>query len=182
MRSFTTAAWFSAAAHISAVCPRHASCVFTLAPKVSSIFTASTLPVRAAVISAVSPSPKAALGSAPAFRRASTIATLPTVARLVQRRDAVAVGRLGVGAGAEQELRRLEIVPVGGPVEGGHPFGVGPVHIETLFQQRPHVGLVAVPDRVGDPRVAAGGGESAGGDDDGKARGEQVSGMHAICL
>src|SRR3984893_12324349 len=79
MSSLTTAAWFSAAAHISAVSPRHASRAPTLAPEASSILTASTLPDLEAVIRGVSPSPYEALGSAPDFRSAAIIATLATV-------------------------------------------------------------------------------------------------------
>ena len=58
--AFTTAAWFSLAASISAVWPRNCSAALTLAPRSSSAFTASRLPVRAAIISGVSPSPYAA--------------------------------------------------------------------------------------------------------------------------
>ena len=69
----------------------------------SSIFTASTLPVRAAVISGVSPSPKAALASAPALQQRFDHRGVADGGGLVQRRDAVAVGHLGVGAGGEQQ-------------------------------------------------------------------------------
>ena len=45
----------------------------------SSAFTASTLPVRAAVIKAVSPPGSVVFGSAPAFSSSSIIAALPFV-------------------------------------------------------------------------------------------------------
>ena len=69
----------SAAAHISAVCPRRSSLPSTRAPWASSAFTAAGAPVRAAVINGVSPPGSAAFGSAPAFRSSSTIAPLPFV-------------------------------------------------------------------------------------------------------
>ncbi len=53
----------------------------TSAPRASSALTAAALPVRAAVISAVSPSGSAALASAPAASSRSIIAALPLVAR-----------------------------------------------------------------------------------------------------
>jgi hypothetical protein len=61
----TTAAWPSTAAHISAVCPRHASRVLTSAPRASSAWTAGSTPARDAAISGVSPSGFARFGSAP---------------------------------------------------------------------------------------------------------------------
>jgi hypothetical protein len=79
MSARTAAAWFSAAAHIKAVCPRQFSFAFTFAPWASSALTASGLPVRAAVISAVSPSGNREFGSAPALSNASIMAAFPLV-------------------------------------------------------------------------------------------------------
>ncbi len=67
----------SATAHISAVCCRHCSLELTSAPCASSTLAASTLPVRATVISAVSPSLLAALASAPASSSFAIIGALP---------------------------------------------------------------------------------------------------------
>jgi hypothetical protein len=77
------APWPSAAAHISAVCPRHPSRALTSAPWASSASTAPTTPERAAIIKGVSPSGEGVLGFAPAFRRRSIMVTLP----LRQARD-----------------------------------------------------------------------------------------------
>ena len=77
MSAFAASALFSAAAHIRAVCPFHPSLAFTVAPWASSALMAGTLPVRAAVISAVSPSGKAVFGSAPAASSFSMTAALP---------------------------------------------------------------------------------------------------------
>ena len=57
----------AAAAHISAVCPFQVSFALTSAPALSSTFTASTFPVRAASISGVSPARTSAvrIGAAP---------------------------------------------------------------------------------------------------------------------
>ena len=67
----------SAAAHMSAVCPRHVSAALTSAPRLSSNSTSSCEPVRAAVISAVSPSAAVVFGSAPASSNCSAITALP---------------------------------------------------------------------------------------------------------
>ena len=78
--AFTTAAWFSVAASISAVWPRNFSAALTSAFASSSSLTESTLPERAASISGVSPSPYVASGLAPARRSALTTGALPMVA------------------------------------------------------------------------------------------------------
>src|SRR5438034_2135804 len=62
-----------------AVWPRNCSLASTLAPWATSSLTGSALPVRAAVISAVSPSGDIVLGSAPACSSFSIIAALPFV-------------------------------------------------------------------------------------------------------
>ncbi len=77
MSAFAASALFSAAAHIRAVCPFQPSFALTVAPCASSALIAGTLPVRAAVISAVSPSGSAVLGSAPAASSFSMTAALP---------------------------------------------------------------------------------------------------------
>ena len=77
INAFAAPALFSAAAHIRAVCPFQPSFAFTLAPWASSALTAGTLPVRAAVISAVSPSGNAVFASAPAASSFSITAASP---------------------------------------------------------------------------------------------------------
>ena len=74
-----TAALPSAAAHISAVWLRVRSLALGSAPFASRAFTTSGRPVRAAVISTVSPLGRAAFGSAPAASRRITTSTLPLV-------------------------------------------------------------------------------------------------------
>ena len=72
------AAWPSAAAHINAVCPFQCSCALGSAPASSSSSTASTLPDRAAVINAVSPSMRDVFGLAPASSSAAITGALPS--------------------------------------------------------------------------------------------------------
>jgi hypothetical protein len=71
------AALLAAAAHISAVCPFQRSLTLGSAPRTSSAFTTAALPVRAAVMSAVSPSGIEVFGSAPAASSFSTMGALP---------------------------------------------------------------------------------------------------------
>ena len=73
----TTSVWPCAAAHIKAFCSRTFSFAFTFAPFSSSTFTASTRPLRAAVINADSPSRSAAFGSAPALIKSPMTVALP---------------------------------------------------------------------------------------------------------
>ena len=72
-----TGVWFPATASMSAVWPRVASRALGSAPAARRLRTTSRPPTRAAVISGVSPLPRAALGSAPAASRASTTRRLP---------------------------------------------------------------------------------------------------------
>src|SRR5439155_25745313 len=65
--NFTISECFSAAAHMSAIWPRVRSFALTSAPCAISSETTSGLPVRAAIISGVSPVGNEAFGFAPAF-------------------------------------------------------------------------------------------------------------------
>ena len=76
-------AWLCAAAHISADWPPQVSLALTSAPASSSRLAASTLPLRAAAISGVSPSGFLVLGSAPALSSASMIGAEPMIAASV---------------------------------------------------------------------------------------------------
>ena len=71
---------FSAAAHINAVWPRELSRAFTSALASINAFSTATSPVRAAVMSTVSPPGSAVFGSAPPRRSRSMIRALPLVA------------------------------------------------------------------------------------------------------
>ena len=68
------------------------------------------VPVRAAVISAVSPSVPATFASTPAFNSRSMTRGVAVDARQIERRHAVAVRRLDVGAGADQAFGQLDFV------------------------------------------------------------------------
>ncbi|MNC84613.1 hypothetical protein D3C83_01710 [compost metagenome] len=82
----TTPAWFSAAAHISAVSPNQRSRTLTSAPASMRRLTVAATPVRAAVMITGSPASVAAFGSAPAFSSRATSASLPLVAASVSGR------------------------------------------------------------------------------------------------
>jgi hypothetical protein len=77
MRTSIASALLLAAAHIRAVWPRTRSTEFTLAPWASRTLIASAVPVRDAVMSAVSPPGMALFGSAPAASNRSTMVALP---------------------------------------------------------------------------------------------------------
>ena len=117
INAFAASVWPSFTAHISAVCPREFSVAFTFAPWAMSAFSAATFPVFAAVISAVSPSGSVVFASAPAFRSSSIIGGVAVAAGERQRRDAVAIRRLDVGAGANQLVRCRQVVALRRPVE-----------------------------------------------------------------
>ena len=110
--------------------------------------TASARPVRAAVISAVSPSGVAQFGSAPASRRIPMNAALPFS---LATASGVASKRLAASASApaaEQGLGARHVVVEGRPVERRRAVAVGGVGIEPLRQQRANALRVAAPRRL----------------------------------
>ena len=92
---------------MSAVCPRQLSFALTSAPCASSVFTAAGMPVRAAVMSAVSPSDCVAFGLAPAFSSSSSIAALPLVAASESGGTPYRFAALTSAPGADRAPRRL---------------------------------------------------------------------------
>jgi hypothetical protein len=68
---------------MTAVSPNHFSRVLTLAPRAINVFSASTVPVRAAVMITGSPSAVLVFGSAPADSSASRTFALPFIAASV---------------------------------------------------------------------------------------------------
>ena len=85
---------------------------------------APALPVRAAVISAVSPPRSVVFGSAPRCEEQFDHRGVPVLAGERERRDAVAVRRVRVRLRRDQELGRFEIIEVSRPMQGGHAIGL----------------------------------------------------------
>ena len=161
----TTAAWFSAAAHISAVCPCHCSFARTSAPASSSRFTAATLPERAASISGVSPSGPAASARAPAFSSASTIGAWPLTPPA-----AAASRRSGSPCSAWRPARSRQrdqfgVARARRPVQRRRAVHLGRVDVGALPDQRPHRRRVAAPRRLRDARIRRAGSADERGSD-----------------
>ena len=108
--SLTMSGWFSVTAHINAVCARTVSFAFTLAPRSSSSVTASTLPVRAAVISAVSPPGVAVFGIGAGVEQPAQHGGVAVERGESDRRDAVSRRGLHVGAALDQRVDGLDVV------------------------------------------------------------------------
>ena len=112
-----------AAAHISAVSPNQLSWAFGSAPRASSIRIASTLPVRAAVISTVSPSAVAPLASAPACSSASIIARIAVLGRQLERRACRSGWRRGSAPACSSARTSRRIVHAHRPVQRRRAVG-----------------------------------------------------------
>ena len=82
----------------------------TSAPRSSSSFTASGLPVRAAVISTVSPAGHGGVRIRPGLEQRGHHLGAAVGRRQRERRQAVAVRRVHVGAGPDQQLHHLDVV------------------------------------------------------------------------
>ena len=166
-------AWPSAAAHISAVCPRQVSTASTEAPASSSALAAATFPVRAHVISAVSPSSPVVLALTPAFSSRSTASALPFSQAREIGVTPYRFARLGVGAGADQTVDQREIVVAHRPVQRGGAVGLRRVGVDLLLQQRRAARRVARLDGLDEARVlrrAVLGGLGARREDQGRER------------
>ena len=108
-------------------------CAFTLAPRREERLDDRDAAARTAVISGVSPVEVAALTSAPALSSRCTIARLPFSRGQRERRHAVVVLRVDVGAGREQQLDRFHVVPVRRPMQRGCAVGLRRVDVARCF-------------------------------------------------
>ena len=113
--------WFSVTAHISAVCARTVSLALTLAPRSSNSVTASILPVRAAVMSAVSPPGVAVFGIGAGVEQPAHDRGVPVERRQAHWRDAVPRCGLHIGAALDQRVDCLEIVLADRLMQGRGP-------------------------------------------------------------
>ena len=154
--SRTTGAWDPATAHISAVLRVSVVVAFTSAPCRRSVSTTSRCPVRAAVISGVSPLVRRAPVLAPAASSFSTMAVLASLRRPLERRHAVVVGRVHVGPGAEQQIDHLQVVPMCGPEQRGGPVRAARVDTGALGNQRAHRHRIATGRGRDEPRILSG--------------------------
>ena len=162
MSVFTAAALFCDAAHISAVCPCHCSLASIFAPVSTSSLMLSTLPVRAAVISAVWPSGSALFGLAPALSSAAT-SGVAVLRREEDRRHPVAAGGVDVGAGANQHLDGRASLARTAQCSAVIPSASGDVDVRVLRDQRFHRGEIALLDRLDDAKAVAGGAQTGDG-------------------
>ena len=107
----------SRTASISAVCSNSRSRASTAAPRSSSNATASTTPVRAAVINAVSPIGATAFDVGARIEQRRDDGRAAVLGREIERRHAIAIGGVRVGAGLEQQPNGVEAVGARGPVQ-----------------------------------------------------------------
>ena len=78
-------------------------------------------------------------------------------ARLRERRHAKVVGRVRIGTGTDEQLRRLEIVPMRGPQERRRPVLGSNIHIGMLVEKRTHPLQVLIFHGVDEPQILVGG-------------------------
>ena len=73
--------------------------------------------------------------------------------RRPQRRDAEIVGRVHVGPGADQQIRELDLVPVGGPVQRRRAVTLPGGDVGAAIDQRAHHAPLGVAGRIGERLV-----------------------------
>ena len=179
--SFTTSVCPSAAAHMSAVCPRICTAL-TSAPRSISSFTASTWPVYAVSISTVSASPvSTAFGSSPASSSRPITAALPFTAARYNGRTPVRFRALKSAPAPSSRLVISRSIALHGPVQSGHAVGLRCVEVRRLFEQRADRLEVAFLCRIDDGRIGLRGhGRERQGD--AGARLHEGSGKHGRSL
>ena len=101
----------------------------------------------------VSPPFIVAFASAPASSNSFTIAALPFVACQRQRRHAIAVHGVDVGARSHQQRHGLRIIVIRGPVQRGRSVDLRGVHVDARPEQRADARLVALFRGVGERRA-----------------------------
>ena len=74
-----------------------------------------------------------------------------------ERCHAEVVRHLHIGAGRNQQIGRVHVVPIGRPMQRGRAVGLRGVHSGPLFQQRLDGGRVSIPGRVRQRRISPGG-------------------------
>ncbi len=68
--------------------------------------------------------------------------------RQVQRSGALAIGRLHVRPGCNQEIRQDQIVVIGSPLNRGGSVRLGSVHVRFLLDQCAHSSLIVLHGRI----------------------------------
>ena len=135
------------------VLPAHAFPGVDRRARSSSSVTASTLPLCAAVISAVSRPGLAAFGSAPPRSNASMHRGTAVDAGEVQRRHSVARRGADLRAGANEQLCRVDVARAGGPVQRRRAVRLSGVHVRALRHQRSDARPVRPHGRIRDASI-----------------------------
>ena len=133
--------------------PRWVSFALTSAPLSSSVLIASTLPVRAAIISGVRPSGSFSLASAPASSKPAMIAASPL---MLASQSGVEPWRLAASDSRRRApaCRRALCRLIDRPVQCGRAVVLRRVDVGLLRNQLLHGGLVATHGRIGDVALA----------------------------
>ncbi len=147
---------------MSAVCPRRGSFACRSAPRVSSTRTASTLPVRAAVISMVSPPGNEAFASAPASRNFVMMAALPFWQAIDSGVTPYRFVGAHVRARAKQPRHEIAIVVIGRPVKCRGAVRLRDVDAGFPAEQLDNRGAIVPLDGSSKLRVRGGSSEQRG--------------------
>ena len=133
-------------------CPPQFSFALMSAPAASSTFAASSLPLRAAAISGVSPSVVRKLGSAPALSSASRIGAEPMIAASVMAEVPNWFASLTFAPRFDQRADQFQIAIRRRVHDGRAAVGARGVHVGAFRARQPHGGDVV----AGFQRAASG--------------------------
>ena len=111
------------------------------------------MPVAAHVINGVSPVAIGVSGFAPASSSSATNRVLPFVHASDSEVTRKSFEMLVSAPRANQQSRRLDVVPVRRPQQGGRSVVCSSVDVDMLFEQPANRWLVLAPDRVDEAEI-----------------------------
>ena len=114
--------------------------------------SAAGAPVRAAVISAVSPPGSTVFGIDAGIEQAPDHLGVAVDGGEIERRDAVAIDGRRVRSGTQQRVHDVQTIGVNGGVQRGHAVDARRIDVNLLADERAHRGEVAARRRIDERR------------------------------
>ena len=152
--SFTTSGWFSRTATISAVCWNSGSFVSTDRPAIEQDFHRLEIPDARGGHQRGFPGPVGLIGIGSDLEQQPDHVRVAVRAREIERCHAIPIGARRIGAGANEQPRRFQIVDPNQPVQGRRAVAAWRVDVHLLVDQRADGGGVAPHGRFREADVA----------------------------
>ena len=161
--SWITAAWPCSAAHIAAVVPRRVSLAFGLRAVIEQhLHRGHVAGSRRHHQGGFTVRQYRGVRVDAGFQEFFDHRGVAVLGGEEHRRRAVAIGGFGIGSGVDEKVGGFEIVPAGGPVEGGGAVGLGGVYVGVVLDECADGFGIVVCSGVGYFAVRCAAGEDSG--------------------